>query len=154
MGLPVEERIMALAQPVAEGLGLEIWSVELRRDRGGAHLLIVADRPGGGIGFDDLTSLSRELSVLFDVEDPISSRYNLEVSSPGLTRLLKKWEDWIRAVGRMVVVVLHEPLAGKNKIRGRIEAAVDGQITLLPDTGEEALILGFGAVAKAKLDLD
>jgi len=117
-------------------------------------LLIVADRPGGGIGFDDLTSLSRELSVLFDVEDPISSRYNLEVSSPGLTRPLKKWEDWIRAVGRMVVVVLHEPLAGKNKIRGRIEAAVDGQITLLPDTGEEALILGFGAVAKAKLDLD
>ena len=151
----IAERITGLVTPVAEMLGLEIVSVVYRREAEGFVLRIFIDRPEG-VTLNDCTSLSRELSAILDVEDPIPSAYRLEVSSPGLDRPLVKPGDFDRFAGREITLKTDVPQAGERRnfrgllvgtreqfvlievdgVRYEIEYAQIARANLVPEIGE------------------
>ena len=91
-------QVAELAEPVLEDLGLELVDVEYRREGKGWTLRLFVDKPGG-VTLDDCVEVSREVDTLLDVEDVIHTAFQLEVSSPGLDRPLKKARDFERFVG-------------------------------------------------------
>jgi ribosome maturation factor RimP len=105
----VISKVTAIAEQAAAPAGIEIVEVELKGS-GRNHLLrIYIDRPEG-VTHADCELVSREVSTVLDVEDPIPGTYELEVSSPGIERKLGKWQDWQRFAGKKVKVVLKEPV--------------------------------------------
>ena len=126
-------RITAIAEQAAAPAGIEIVEVELKGS-GRSHLLrIYIDKPEG-VTHADCELVSREVSAVLDVEDPIPGTYELEVSSPGVERKLGKWQDWLRFAGKKVKVVLKEPLPGP-----------------LPDSGPAASLKHFdGVISRAE----
>jgi ribosome maturation factor RimP len=109
--------------------GFELVDVELKRAGQQTLLRIYVDRPGG-IGLDDLQSVSEEVSAVLDAEDPIESRYILEVSSPGLDRPLRSESDYQRFVGRLAKLASYEPVDGRRHWTGRIVSCEGGIVTL------------------------
>jgi ribosome maturation factor RimP len=92
------------------------------------------------ITVDDCTTVSRLVSVLLDVQDPIKDPYTLEVSSPGLERPLVKLRDYQRFCGQMVLLTTHQPVNGRKRFQGRLTSAGENGITLdLLDVPGEAL---------------
>ena len=92
--------VTRIAQPILESMGLELVDIEFGRVGPDAVLRLFIDKEGGVL-LDDCAGLSRELSMILDVEDVIACNYTLEVSSPGLDRPLKKQSDYDRFAGRM-----------------------------------------------------
>lgn len=156
-GVDTPQRVTELAQPILSSLGLELADLEFRKS-GRTHILcIYIDKPGG-VTLDDCADLSRELSLLLDVEDCIPERYTLEVSSPGLNRPIKKLEDFIRFKGRLSEVKtfeLFEDEAGNRRktFLGTIEGVEDDLVLLLLKEGQRARI-PFDRIAKAKLEFE
>ena len=109
------------------------------------------DRPGG-ITIEDLTRISRVVGGLLEVHDFIPGSYTLEVSSPGLTRALKKPEDYQRYVGRLVRVTTRAPWEGRQVHRGILQGLEDDQVCL--KEGERPVCIPLEEIAKARLDLD
>jgi ribosome maturation factor RimP len=103
-------RVHELAEPLAHSLGLELVDVEYQQEERRMVLRVYIDRVGG-VSLDDCAGVSRELAEILDVEDFIRGRYNLEVSSPGLNRQLKKAADYERFTGRLVKIRTYELLA-------------------------------------------
>jgi len=124
------ERVKSVAQRVTADRGFELVDVELKRAAGGQLLRLYVDRPGSGIGLEDLQSVSEEVSAILDAEDPIAGRYTLEVSSPGLDRPLRGEPDYRRFVGRLAKLASYEPVEGRRHWTGRIAAVDDGIVTL------------------------
>lgn len=140
-----------LIQPLVEAQGLELVDVEFTRPRRGrANLRIFLDRPGG-ITLEEITRISRIVGNLLDVHDLIESSYNLEVSSPGLTRELKKPRDYERYKGRLVRLTTRSPIAGRQVHRGILKGLEDEEIVCLEEDGEVQRI-PLAEVAKARLD--
>ena len=94
-------RIEQLVVPILEDLDFELVDLQLKQDGSHLALQIFIDKPGG-ITLDDCVAVSREVSAILEVEDPIKSAYRLEVSSPGLDRPLKKPEDFVRFAGQKI----------------------------------------------------
>jgi ribosome maturation factor RimP len=122
----------------------------------GQTLQIMAERPDGGFTIDDCETTSRAISPVLDVEDPISSRYFLEVSSPGIDRPLVRPEDFKRWAGHEAKIEMSVPLAGRKRFRGSIEGYGEGDVRLLiddPEGGKEKIVVGlpFADIAEAKL---
>jgi len=131
-------RITAIAEQAAAPAGIEIVEVELKGS-GRSHLLrIYIDKPEG-VTHADCELISREVSGVLDVEDPIPGTYELEVSSPGLERKLGKWQDWQRFAGKKVKVVLKEPLLEPSlrHFDGVISRAEDHTVTVALAGGKE-----------------
>ena len=130
---------MKLLEPPIERLGYEIADLELRLGGRDGLIRVFIDKPEG-VGLDDCEVVSREISALLDVEDPIPGHYVLEVSSPGLDRRLTKVEHFKRFTGEDVRIKLRFPVAGRRNYRGAlravdeesIEVEVDGQSHRLP----------------------
>ena len=129
------EQIESLVQPVLADMGLELVDLEYQREQRGWTLRFFLDKEGG-ITLDDCAMASREISTLLDVEDLISTAYNLEVSSPGIERPLKKIADFERFSGELIKIKTLVPLdpeqkgkAGKTFVG--ILQGVDGQNVLL-----------------------
>jgi ribosome maturation factor RimP len=117
-------RIGQLAEKVVPG-ELEIVEVELKGSGRNQLVRIVIDKPGG-VTHADCEAVSHGMSTVLDAEDVIPDTYQLEVSSPGVERKLKKWQDWERFQGQKAKVVLKQPLAGVKHFEGVISrAAVD-----------------------------
>lgn len=148
---PVEERVIALIEPTAAGLGYRIVRVRLSGNRR-KRLQIMAERVSDGyMGIDDCGRLSRALSPVFDLEDPIQGEYDLEVSSPGIDRPLMRIEDFERFKGYLVKLETAQMINGQRRYKGEI-AAVDGdEITLATEHGE--VKLKFSALSDARLVL-
>jgi ribosome maturation factor RimP len=106
----VISQIEQIVAPVAQAAGLEIVEIELKGSGRHQMLLIVIDKPGG-VTHGDCEIITREAGELIDAADPISGTYQLEVSSPGVERPLRKWQDWERFVGQKVKVVLKQPVS-------------------------------------------
>jgi ribosome maturation factor RimP len=123
------ERVRSVAERVTADRGFELVDVELKQARGDKLVRIFVDRTGG-IGLQDLQSVSEEVSAILDAEDPIEGHYTLEVSSPGLDRPLRGEADYRRFVGRLAKLSSYEPVEGRRHWTGRIVACDDGIVTL------------------------
>ena len=103
----------------------------------------------GGVGVDDCADVSRQVSAILDVEDPIADKYNLEVSSPGLDRPLFTLEQFQRYVGEDIAVHLRIPVLDRRKWQGKLEKIENDMLTLIVDGQEQVLI--FGNIQKANV---
>jgi len=124
------EVVRAVAQRVVDGRGYELVDVEVKRGRGEHIVRLFVDKEGG-IGLAELQSVSEEVSAILDAEDPIESTYTLEVSSPGLDRVLKSEADYRRFVGRLVKVSSYEPVDGRRHWTGRLQSVDDGVLAVV-----------------------
>lgn len=153
----VASRIAALAEPLVASLGMELVDLEYRREGREMVLRLYIDREGG-VTLDDCAAVSRELSTLLDVEDAIPGHYNLEVSSPGLNRPLKKEADYRRYQGRLVKVrtfeLLTDDAGNKRKtFSGEIIGLEEGVVRLRLTEGQTAGI-PLAKIAKANLEFE
>ena len=113
------EELGKLLEPTVERLGYELIDLELRLGGRQGMVRLFIDKPDG-IDLDDCERVSRAVSALLDVEDPVPGNYNLEVSSPGLDRKLTKVEHFQRFVGETLKVELRFPIAGRRRFRGTL----------------------------------
>ncbi len=136
-----------LAEPV-EALGYQLWGLQFIGAGNHSILRLFIDHPDG-ITVEACAEVSRQVSAVLDVEDPISTEYNLEVSSPGMDRPLFIAAHYQKYQGSEVVVVLNMPMAGKRKWQGEI-VAVDGDSVTLSCNGQEQMVI-LSNVQKAHL---
>ena len=130
-------RVWEIAAPLAADEGMEIIDIELRREgrRGGRVLRLYLDKEGGP-NIDDLARVSRKLGDLLDLEGAVDGPYNLEVSSPGINRLLKRAEHFIRYTGKRIRVRTREMIEGRRSFLGLLKEVKDGGIVLSQDGAE------------------
>jgi ribosome maturation factor RimP len=133
------EELSRLLEPTIERLGYELADLELRLAGRDSVVRVFIDKPEG-VGLEDCETVSRQVSAVLDVEDPVPGHYVLEVSSPGLDRKLTKPAHYRRYIGDDIRVQLRLPVDGRRKFRGKLMAAneesirieVDGQSHELP----------------------
>lgn len=142
------QAVQRIIGPAIKFLGFELVSCELHRYGSGVRVLRITIDSAAGVSLDDCTRISRQVSVILDVEDPISGHYNLEVSSPGLERPLFAIDHYRRFIGRPVRIRLRLPRAGQRQFRGVI-VAVDKEITLKID--DSKLKVALSEIEKANL---
>jgi ribosome maturation factor RimP len=138
-----------MLEPSIESLGYELVGVEYRSGGQGGGLLRVYIDSEQGITVDDCQKVSYQVSGVLDVNDPIPGHYTLEVSSPGMDRLLFRAEDYRRFAGSLVKLRLAYPVEGRRKFTGRLQGLEDGNILLELD-GEQ-LSLPLEQVDQARL---
>ena len=147
-------RVAEIIEPTLQSMGFRLVRVKYS----GRSLQIMAERPDGTMTVDDCAGLSRAISPVLDVEDPIPGSYTLEVSSPGIDRPLVRLEDFERWAGHIAKVELKAPMDGRRRFRGAI-AATSGnavRLRLAPDAnaGEATDVeLAFDDISDAKLVL-
>lgn len=126
------DMIADLLRPAVEALGLQLWGVE-HLVRGHSSLLrIYIDSPDG-INIDDCERVSRQVSGILDVEDPLPGEYTLEVSSPGFDRPLFEFGQFAGFIGEIVSLRLRAPIDGRRKFKGVLEKAENEIITMTVD---------------------
>jgi len=140
-----------LVMPIIQNEGLELVDIEFQRESRGWVLRIYIDKVGG-VTLDDCTKVSQQLSVLLDVEDPIDSTYVLEVSSPGLTRTLKKEKDYEKYKGRLIQIKTFKPIEGKKVFKGKLLGLKNNMIIL--EMQGKFYEISLADVAKANLDFE
>jgi len=150
-------KIKELVEKELEGFlaknGYELYNVEFVKEGKDWFLRVYIDRAtdsGGGIGTDDCEKVSRYLSDRLDALDPIEQNYYLEVSSPGLDRILLKESDYTRFAGRYVDVTLYQSLNGKKKYFGKLEGLLSGNLVII-DEKENRIEIPMDKVAKTRL---
>ena len=146
----LERRIETIVEPTASGMGYELVRVAMGK---GGTLQIMIDRADGApIGVDDCALLSRALSAVLDVEDPIPTAYTLEVSSPGIDRPLTRPKDYVRWAGHVARLETAAPIDGRRRFKGTLIGIEGDTVKLRLDDGVEAAV-PLPAIAKAKLEL-
>jgi ribosome maturation factor RimP len=129
----LEQRIAAIVEPVANDLGYSLVRVKVTAENG-TTLQIMAEDKNGRFAITDCERLSKDLSPILDVEDPIDREYHLEVSSPGIDRPLVRARDFAHFIGHEAKVELADMIEGRKRFRGEIVAADDESFTIrLPD---------------------
>ena len=150
----LEQRIAAIVEPVANDLGYSLVRVKVTQENG-CTLQIMAEDEHGRFTIADCERLSKDLSPVLDVEDPIDREYHLEVSSPGIDRPLVRARDYRTYLGHEAKVELADAIDGRKRFRGLIEAVDGDTVTIrLPDVPQGAdpnHVLPLEAVAEAKL---
>lgn len=144
----LHNRLHQLLTPVVEDHGFELADLQFRREAHGWVLRLVVDGDEG-VTLEDCARISREISHLLEVEDPIERAYNLEVSSPGLDRPLKREQDYRRCRGRLAKLVCREAIAGQTVVQGELGELVDGVVTVNTAAGPVAVPLA--KVKRARL---
>lgn len=152
MSESMQERLDALLSPLVAGLGFELWGIEYLQRGDQAHVRLFIDRDGG-VTLDDCALVSEQVGALLDVEDPITLAYRLEVSSPGLDRVLFKPEQYSRYVGERLKVRLRWPVDGRRNLQGRLTGCAGDSIDIELETGEMATV-PLNAVHRARLIYD
>ena len=137
-------RVWEIAAPLAAGEGMEIVDIEFRREggRGGRVLRLYLDKEGGP-SVDDLTRISRQLDDLLDSHIAVDGPYTLEVSSPGINRVLKKLEHFVRFTGKRVRVRTREMIEGRRSFLGLLKEVREGGIVLSQEGAEYYLPLSL-----------
>lgn len=150
----VETRIAAIVAPVAEGLGYNLVRVKILPENG-CTLQIMAEDKNGRFAITDCEKLSRELSPVLDLEDPIDGEYHLEVSSPGVDRPLVRARDFAHWQGHEARIELGDMIEGRKRFRGLIETSDDESVTIrlpdVPEGGKALHRLPLANIAEAKL---
>jgi ribosome maturation factor RimP len=148
--------LAALVEPVLEDMGFRLVRIAMSK-RDGGTIQIMADKAGGSINVDDCAQISRRISPLLDAHDPIEGRYYLEVSTPGIDRILVRpsdFEDW---ASYEVKVEVKELIDGRRRFRGILEGYADGEMRLEVklDEQSEPQVIGIPVelISDAKLVL-
>ena len=145
-------RLEELIQPFLEAQGAELVDLQFARPKRGRGILRLFVDRAGGITIEELTRINRIVGGLLEVHDVIPGSYTLEVSSPGLTRALKKPEDYQRYVGRLVRVTTRAPWEGRQVHSGILQGLKDDQVRL--KEGEREICIPLSEIARARLDID
>ena len=146
----IDRRLAAIVTPTIEGLGFELVRLRLMGGRR-AVLQIMAERPEGGIEVDDCARISRAVSAVLDVEDPIAGEYVLEVSSPGIDRPLTRLKDFETWAGYEAKLETDELIDGRRRFKGVLQGVEDGEVLI--EIPEGTIGLAFDMLADAKLVL-
>ena len=146
----VEEFVSSVVEGIISGTNLELVDVDYVRERDW-YLRVYLDKPGG-VDLDDCQMVSEKLSAILDEKDPIAENYLLEVSSPGLDRVLKKDKDFIRYNGRDVDIQLFKPINGSKQYMGVLQGFSDTTIEFLINGESETF--ERTAIAQIRLHLD
>ena len=134
------EQVRAIAERVTRSHGLEVWDIVSRRESSGPVVRVFIDRPGPAatpeesVSIEDCAEVSREISTILDVEDPLPSAYTLEVSSPGLDRPLRGADDYRRFAGRLAKIVVSEAVDNQKAFEGRLRGVEE-------TNGESAVVI-------------
>ena len=134
----MKAELINLIGPTIEQLGYELSDLELNLGGHDGVIRVFIDKPDG-VDLTDCEAVSRQLSAIFDVDDPLPGRYRLEVSSPGLDRTLTKPEHFRRFMGETIRVKLRFPVAGRRNYRGALLAADDENIEIEVDGESHSL---------------
>jgi ribosome maturation factor RimP len=137
-------------EPILEPEGMELVELECKPERGRLVLRLYIDRPGG-ITLDDCEMVSRQVGAFLDMEDPFNRPYTLEVSSPGINRVLRKEKDFNLYAGAPVRIRTRRKIGGRRNFSGIIEGARDARILIR--IGDELVEIGADDLEKAHLDL-
>lgn len=147
--MEVNARIAEIIEPTVEAMGFELVRV-LVSGQQRVKLQVMAERADGtGMTVEDCADLSRAISALLDVDDPIDTAYTLEVSSPGIDRPLTREKDFVRFAGFEARVESSRPIDGRRRFTGRLLGIEDGVVRVETQEGEAEI--PFGDVSKAKL---
>jgi ribosome maturation factor RimP len=152
--MAASDKLKALIRPVVEDLGYEFVGVEYQSNPKNRLVRIYIDREPAGIGIEDCERVSREVSALMDVEEPVSGQYTLEVSSPGIERPLFEADHFRRFAGETARVLMDVPVDGRRKFKGAIVSADEATVVLLVDGVEYELPLADIRRAELAPDLD
>jgi ribosome maturation factor RimP len=137
-----------LFEPVVNGMGFDLIEIEHFPNPKHGVLRLYIDKPGGVV-IEDCSDVSQQISALIDVEEPISGQFNLEVSSPGLDRPLRRVKDFQRFVGSQVKLKTIMPLDGQRNFKGRMLSADENSVVIETDT--EELSVPMNAIEKARI---
>ncbi len=157
--LGVGQRVARIAAKVARDLGFRLVRVKISSGSG-ATVQIMAERPDGAMSIEDCERLSQALSPVFDVEEPVSQAYRLEISSPGIDRPLVRESDFARAIGHEARVEMAALIDGRKRFRGSLIGVASGpegpsaRMALIANDGSESEVeLPIRAMAEARLVL-
>jgi ribosome maturation factor RimP len=152
----VAARIAAIAEPVIVGLGLRLVRVKVSA-LSGCTVQVMADRPDGTMTIDDCEAVSRALSPVLDVADPIDRTYRLEISSPGMDRPLVRRSDFERHCGQRVKVEMAVAIEGRRRFRGVLLGIEQDTVCIRREDGAPAenaeVLLPVEGIAEAKVML-
>ena len=144
-----ERELEALLAPTVRALGCEVWGLEYRpRGRGRATLRLYIESPAG-VSIDDCERVSHQVGALLDVEDAIVDAYRLEVSSPGLDRVLFRAEQYRASIGERVDVQLVAPFDGRRRFQGQL-AGIEGEDVVLR-VAEDEYLLPLEQIQRARI---
>ncbi|QCZ93261.1 ribosome maturation factor RimP [Salinimonas iocasae] len=128
----LEDKLTEMLEPAVEALGFELVGVEFVRAGKHSILRVFIDHENG-ITVDDCADVSYQVSAILDVEDPISTEYNLEVSSPGMDRPLFKEKHFQQAVGEVVQIRLAMPMENRRNFKGQLISCENGTVSIEVD---------------------
>jgi ribosome maturation factor RimP len=134
----LRDQLGELLGPVVAGMGYELWEIEYAPRAGGGLLRLYIDSPDG-ISLDDCEKVSRAVSAVLDEADPIPNEYTLEVSSPGMDRVLRTRAHFERFAGERVKLEMIQLINGRKRFQGRLKQVGESEITLETDGGEVSL---------------
>ena len=146
----IADKVVALISPVIEDMGYELLGVEYVASGKHSILRLYIDSEHG-IGVDDCEAVSRQVSAIMDVEDPISGQYNLEVSSPGIERPLFTLAHYQRFLGNDISLRLFRPIDGRRKFTGSIGSVSEANETIELVTELGPVVIDFNLIDKAHL---
>lgn len=145
----LEQRVADIIEPALDDMGYALVRVQLSGTQRPQLQIMAEHKNFGPMTVDDCADISRAVSALLDVEDPIAGAYTLEVSSPGIDRPLVRIGDYDRFKGLVARVDVARPVEGRKRFTGRIADVAGETITL--DTEQGAIAVDFGDIARAKL---
>ena len=135
-----EQRLTELLAPTVEATGFELLGIEFMSAGRHSTLRLYIDHPDG-ITVDNCAQVSREVSAILDVEDPIPNEYNLEVSSPGLDRPLFTPAHFAKVVGQKIEVKIAIPQEGRRRFKGQLQAIEDDMLVIEVDGKQYRLLM-------------
>lgn len=144
-------KLNEILAPTVVGMDYEFVGLEYLSGANPAVLRIYIDHPDG-ITVDDCALVSRQLSAVLDVEDPIAGEYNLEVSSPGLNRPLFTKDHYVAVLGERVKLKTRYPVNGRRKYTGQVRQVTENSIELEIDNKIE--VISIADIEKANLIFD
>ncbi len=148
--MDLSARVAEIVAPSIAAMGYELVRVQLMGDRAPV-LQVMAERADrAGMTVEDCAEISRAVSALLDVEDPIEGAYSLEVSSPGIDRPLVALADYERFAGHLAKVETRVPVDGRKRFRGSL-AGVEGEQVRLDLVDDGSVLLPFEQISRAKL---
>ena len=149
--MKVTEQVAAFAEPIVKDLGCSLWDVEYVRE-GSDYILRVSIDKEGGVDINDCEAVSRALDPILDEHDPIPDRYQFEVCSAGLERVLKRPADFQKFMGSPITVKLYRPRNGMKEIPCVLRAYEDGRLTV--EAGKETVTFEKSEVALVRLRVE